>query len=163
MSKYIDADRLKEEIKKKIAEIESEPAPADRETLLLQMCKVNSFREVLSVMNRLQQEQPMKGYDENYLNEKIAKAKKSWEGVDVDKYMDEVRGREQEQPHFADASKMEQPKVDLGNYISNKLRELGADLINHKPYSFNRGLNVGKTSAYDDILTKINARREDEK
>ena len=33
------------------------------------------------------------GYDEALLNEKIAKASKSWEGVDVDKYMDEVRGR----------------------------------------------------------------------
>lgn len=39
-------------------------------------------------------EQPTKGYDEVYLNEKIAKASKSWEGVDVDKFMDEIRGRE---------------------------------------------------------------------
>ena len=29
-----------------------------------------------------------------YLEEKIAKASKSWEGVDVDKFMDEIRGRE---------------------------------------------------------------------
>lgn len=55
----------------------------------------------------------------------------------------------------------EQPKVDLKNYISDKLRELGADLINHKPYSFNRGLNVGKSNAYGDILDKLNARKED--
>ena len=34
------------------------------------------------------------GYDESYLNEKIAKASKSWKGVDVDKFMDEIRGRE---------------------------------------------------------------------
>ena len=53
----------------------------------------------------------------------------------------------------------EQPDVDLENYISNKLRELGADLINHKPYSFNRGLNVGKTKAYEDILGRINTRK----
>lgn len=39
-------------------------------------------------------EQPTRGYDEAYLNEKIAKASKSWEGVDVDKFMDEIRGRE---------------------------------------------------------------------
>lgn len=32
-------------------------------------------------------------YDEAYIQEKIEKATKSWEGVDVDKYMDEVRGR----------------------------------------------------------------------
>lgn len=54
----------------------------------------------------------------------------------------------------------EQTEVDLEKYISVKLRVLGADLINHKPYSFNRGLNVGKTSAYNDILKKINARKE---
>lgn len=41
-----------------------------------------------------EKEQPTMGYDEAYLNEKIAKASKSWEGVDVDKFMDEVRGRE---------------------------------------------------------------------
>lgn len=39
-------------------------------------------------------EQPTMSYDEAYLNEKIAKASKSWEGVDVDKFMDEIRGRE---------------------------------------------------------------------
>lgn len=39
-------------------------------------------------------EQPTMGYDEAYLNEKIARASKTWEGVDVDEYMDEVRGRE---------------------------------------------------------------------
>jgi len=33
-------------------------------------------------------------YDEAYLNEKIKKASEHWKGVDVDKYMDEVRGRE---------------------------------------------------------------------
>ena len=55
----------------------------------------------------------------------------------------------------------QQPEVDLENYISNKLRELGADLINHKPYSFNRGLNVGETNAYHDILDRLNARKEE--
>ena len=55
----------------------------------------------------------------------------------------------------------EQPDMDLENYISNKLRELGADLINHKPYSFNRGLNVGKTKAYEDILGRLNTRKEE--
>lgn len=33
-------------------------------------------------------------YDEAYIDEKIKKATKSWEGVDVDKFMDEMRGRE---------------------------------------------------------------------
>lgn len=30
-----------------------------------------------------------------YLDEKIKKASATWEGVDVDAYMDEVRGREE--------------------------------------------------------------------
>ena len=32
-----------------------------------------------------------KKYDEDYLNGLIAKAKKSWEGVDVDSFMSELR------------------------------------------------------------------------
>ena len=32
-----------------------------------------------------------KKYDENYLNGLIKKAKKSWEGVDVDSYMNNLR------------------------------------------------------------------------
>ena len=33
----------------------------------------------------------MTKYNEDYLNELIAKAKKSWEGVDVDSFMSELR------------------------------------------------------------------------
>ena len=33
----------------------------------------------------------MTKYDEDYLNALIAKAKKSWEGVDVDSYMSDLR------------------------------------------------------------------------
>lgn len=53
-------------------------------------------RDLLSFLDTMpnESEQPTMGYDEAYLNEKIAKASKSWEGVDVDEYMDEVRGRE---------------------------------------------------------------------
>lgn len=61
--------------------------------------------------------------------------------------------------HIVASLHQEQPGVDLENYISNKLRELGADLINHKPYSFNCGLNVGKANAYNDILDRLNARK----
>ena len=56
----------------------------------------------------------------------------------------------------------EQPEVDLEKYISEKLFNLGAELIKHKPYSFNRGLNVGATKAYHDILDILkNARKEE--
>ena len=33
-------------------------------------------------------------YDEDYLNGLIAKAKKSWEGVDVDSFMSDLRDEE---------------------------------------------------------------------
>lgn len=120
--KYIDADKLKAEIKGKIAEIEKEPAPADRETILLQMCKTNAFREILSVINRIgkntlqqeQREQPIRGYDEAYLNDCIAKAKKSWEGVDVDKFMDEVRGREPDVDLEKALNSLDDAYFDLG-------------------------------------------------
>lgn len=65
----------------------------------------------------------------------------------------------QELLDFSDSLQQEQPEVELENYISNKLRELGADLINHRPYSFNRGVNVGKINAYRDILDRLNARK----
>ena len=39
-------------------------------------------------------EKETKKYDEDYLNALIAKAKKSWEGVDVDSFMSELRDEE---------------------------------------------------------------------
>lgn len=38
-----------------------------------------------------------KQYDEDYLNGLIKKAKKSWEGVDVDSFMSDLRDAEKEQ------------------------------------------------------------------
>ena len=35
-----------------------------------------------------------KKYDEDYLNSLIAKAEKSWEGVDVDSFMSDLRDEE---------------------------------------------------------------------
>lgn len=48
---------------------------------------------ILSFIDSLPEEPAPKGYDEAYLNEYIAKASKTWKGVDVEKYMDEVRGK----------------------------------------------------------------------
>lgn len=39
----------------------------------------------------------MTKYDEDYLNELIAKAKKSWKGVDVESFMSDLRDVEKEQ------------------------------------------------------------------
>ena len=36
-------------------------------------------------------------YDEDYLNDLIKKAKKSWEGVDVDSFMSDLRDEEEQQ------------------------------------------------------------------
>ena len=38
----------------------------------------------------------MEGYNEDYLNGLIAKAKKSWEGVDIDSFMSDLRDVEKE-------------------------------------------------------------------
>ena len=41
-------------------------------------------------------EQETKKYDQDYLKSLIAKAKKSWEGVDVDSFMSELRDEEEQ-------------------------------------------------------------------
>lgn len=46
-------------------------------------------------VNELAKETPTPEQAMKSLDEKIKSAKKSWEGVDVDKYMDEVRGRDE--------------------------------------------------------------------
>ena len=40
--------------------------------------------------------QETKKYDGDYLNSLIAKAKKSWEGIDVDSFMSELRDEEEQ-------------------------------------------------------------------
>jgi hypothetical protein len=55
--------------------------------------KKYELENLLSFIDSLEDE-PKKVYDPDYLQSCIDKAKKSWEGVDVHKYMDEVRGRE---------------------------------------------------------------------
>lgn len=90
MSKYIDVEKLIEKFEKMIDDI---PASVDSGAGYV-------IDEVYKIIDSLQQEQQIKGYDPSYLNKCIAKASKTWENVDVDKYMDEVRGREREQPDF---------------------------------------------------------------
>lgn len=88
----------------------------------------------------VKQEQPAT-YDEAYLNEKIAKATKSWEGVDVDKFMDEVRGREPEvdlekeiQEHIKECLDVKFPTTDIElimkdvAYTARKFYELGQSI-----------------------------------
>ena len=46
-------------------------------------------------------------------------------------------------------------RTTLEKYVAAQLFELGAELAGHKEYSFNRGVNVGMTKAYEDILEKL--------
>ena len=58
--------------------------------------KVNvkaELQDIVAFIDSLQDE-PKRGYDPEYLQSCIDKATKSWEGVDVDKFMAEVRGYE---------------------------------------------------------------------
>ena len=67
-------------------------------------------------LDTLLEEPASKGYDEAYLNEKIAKASKTWDGVDVDKYMDEVRGREPDK-------NLEEAAVDIADNLLAKPKD----------------------------------------
>ena len=61
----------------------------------------NELISLLHFLNAIETEKPMNPDDAmKELDEKIALVKQrgTWDGVDVDKYMDEVRGREPEKP-----------------------------------------------------------------
>lgn len=51
-------------------------------------------------------EKETKKYDEDYLNGLIKKAKKSWEGVDVDSFMKNLRD---DSPDKEDAEELQKP------------------------------------------------------
>jgi hypothetical protein len=95
--KYIDADRLKVEIEKHIKEVKD---AAERFTPNMGFfdAKLSGIYDVMALLDTLSGEDRTEPYnphyDEAYLKEKIAKASKSWKGVDVDKFIDNVRGRE---------------------------------------------------------------------
>jgi hypothetical protein len=63
------------------------------EMLIRQYKSLLAFIESLPDENNPEPYNPV--YDEDYLNEKIAKATKSWEGVDADKMLAESRGIEE--------------------------------------------------------------------
>ncbi len=108
MAKYIDAEKLKEDIQANLAAISFNDDYQEG----YEACGMSVLKSIDSLQQE-QQEQPTRGYDEAYLNEKIAKATKSWKGVDVDKFMDEMRGRE--------------PEVDLERELEQYARNHPAD------------------------------------
>ena len=56
----------------------------------------------------------MTKYDEDYLNSLIAKAEKSWEGVDVDSFMQDLRDEE-------DAEKEQKAVEDFRKALEEEL------------------------------------------
>lgn len=164
--KYIDAEKLKAEIERLEVlydEALKNPSFASYESSLIAKGKHRQREDLLSFIDSLQQEQPedIVVIAKTFLD---ALSKTPYNNKPITDAQIIVRQLllffENPKEYNPDAI-LEQTEADLENYISNKLRELGADLINHKPYSFNRGLNVGKANAYEDILNRLNARKEE--
>ena len=61
-----------------------------------------------------------KKYDEDYLNSLIAKAEKSWEGVDVDNYMKNLRD---DSPDKEDAEELQKAVERLRKAIEKAMEE----------------------------------------
>ena len=59
-----------------------------------------------------------KKYDEDYLNSLIAKAEKSWEGVDVDNYMKNLRD---DSPDKEDAEELQKAVEDFRKALEEEL------------------------------------------
>ena len=159
MDKYIDVDKMIAEIKRLDKEnkelLKSGGSIIGREFLFGMGA---GYADVIKIIDSLQQEQP-EVHNGKFVFPKYLYARtKDNKTIDMSYAPQDMTAVEYIRNDFVEH---EQPEVDLENYISNKLRELGADLINHKPYSFNRGLNVGKTNAYNDILDRLNARKEE--
>ena len=63
-------------------------------------------------------EKGTKKYDEDYLNSLIARAKKSWEGVDVDNYMKNLRD---DSPDKDDAEELQKAVERLRKALEEEL------------------------------------------
>lgn len=111
--KYIDADKLIHDLEERIFAYSEGYAEGDdrRKDAIETLLKDVKYQ---CSLQQEQPEQPTRGYDESYLNDCIAKAKKSWEGVDVDKFMDEVRGREPEVDLEKALNSLDDAYFDLG-------------------------------------------------
>lgn len=75
----------------------------DLEAAMRQLCEIkNKLRKVAAMLTPEQERQPDlftdMGLTKEPLEEKIKRATESWKGVDVDKFMADVRGTEPEEP-----------------------------------------------------------------
>jgi len=112
--------------------------------------RIDEDEQLLSFIDTLSEEEPStKGYDEAYLNEKIAKASKTWEGVDVDKYMDEVRGREPDKSleEAAEEYAVEYAKRNTPQDADGEIWRVGDVMIENR-VSFEDGFKAGAKWRY---------------
>jgi hypothetical protein len=150
--KYIDAEKL-------IAEIDNIIEMAVERWDNEQVTGVKKLRDLLDAkIASLQQEQPEFPNGKFVFPKYLYARTKDNKTIDMSYAPQDMTAVEYIRNDFVE---QEQPEVELKEYLSAKLFSLGADLIRHKPCSFNRGLNVGMTKAYDDILKKINTRKEE--
>lgn len=93
--KYVDADKLKAEIERLYyGEAPKHDQQCEFEDgYFTGIATISNFIDSLLDENNPEPYNPV--YDEDYLNEKIAKATKSWEGVDVDAMLVECRGNDE--------------------------------------------------------------------
>jgi hypothetical protein len=64
-------------------------------------------------------------YDEDYLNEKIAKATKSWEGVDVDAMLADCRGYEEKPSEDLNKLIQKWDRIDINTVLKVKVKATG--------------------------------------
>ena len=85
-----------------------------------------------------------RNYDENYLDGLIAKAKKSWEGVDVERYMSDLRDDSFDKEVAENLSKevasyiTEQMKSNMKT-IEERAKEWGEHIVETTPYDVVNG------------------------
>lgn len=146
---------IKELIRQEIERLEGMDYPVD--TYEQSVGFYNALDRIKSFLDTLpdEPEQPTKGYDEAYLNEKIAKASKSWEGVDVDKFMDEIRGREP----VTTCDQLEEAARECSKTIYNKPLsgnpQEGYIVYDPDKYdAFIAGAEWGEKNAYKAIMKK---------
>lgn len=162
--KYIDAERLKAEIKLIQQSLGNRDVRSNQVKKIRTECLIEFCKCIIDVIDSLQKEQPFPRWiHANYSDKpEIRYTPSGTPYLQNGFHMIWLSDLETLPKDGTDLTNpgQEHPIVDLEEYLSAKLFFLGADLIRHKPYSFNRGLNVGMTKAYGDILKKLNARKK---
>lgn len=137
------AQELKDKIRSEIERLESIDYPCDNAEQ--EVGYHNALDRMRDFIDSLPEEPTPKGYDEAYLNECIAKASKTWKGVDVDKYMDLVRGREMAR---AEVRAIEQYPIEDGKMWTSAFGTFEFD----RNYGERQAFQKGYEQAEKDLL-----------